>query len=148
MMTCSLIFYCKESRQLMLVYEYMPGGSLKDHLYGPTAELSKLDWKTRLKIALDAAQGMEYLHVGFTPKIIHSDVKSANILLDKNMTGPTAELSKLDWKTRLKIALDAAQGMEYLHVGFTPKIIHSDVKSANILLDKNMTGKLDDFGLS
>eukprot|EP01018_Ginkgo_biloba_P020928 Gb_12304 [translate_table: standard] len=93
----SLLGYCNESRQLMLVYEYMPGGSLKDHLYGPTAELSTLDWKTRLKIVLDAAQGMEYLHVGCTPKIIHRDVKSANILLDKNMTGKLADfgLSKM-----------------------------------------------------
>eukprot|EP01018_Ginkgo_biloba_P040774 Gb_37625 [translate_table: standard] len=93
----SLFGYCSESRQLMLVYEYMPGGSLKDHLYGPAADISKLDWKTRLKIVLDAAQGMEYLHVGCTPKIIHRDVKSANILLDKNMTGKLADfgLSKM-----------------------------------------------------
>lgn len=84
----SLLGYCNESRELMLAYEYMPGGSLKDHLYGDN---TKLDWRTRLKIALDAAYGLEYLHVGCTPKIIHRDVKTANILLDANLNGKLAD---------------------------------------------------------
>ncbi|GLJ57875.1 hypothetical protein SUGI_1382850 [Cryptomeria japonica] len=59
----SLLGYCNESRALMLVYEYMLGGSLKDHLYGTSAEqYPNLDWKNRLNIALDAARGLEYLH--------------------------------------------------------------------------------------
>lgn len=81
----------------MLIYEHMPGGSLRDHLYGPRAEHSGLIWKRRLKITLDAAQGLEYLHVGCTPKIIHRDIKTANILLDNNLNGKLADfgLSKM-----------------------------------------------------
>lgn len=93
----SLLGYCNETSELMLVYEHMSGGSLRGHLYGSTSERSQLNWKTRLKIASDAAQGMEYLHVGCTPKIIHRDIKTANILLDKNFSGKLADfgLSKM-----------------------------------------------------
>jgi serine/threonine protein kinase len=83
----SLLGYCNESRELMLIYDHMSGGSLKDRLYGLNAQSSELNWKTRLKIALDAGQGLEYLHMGCTPKIIHRDVKTANILLDSNLNG-------------------------------------------------------------
>uniref|UniRef100_A0A0D6QTN4 Protein kinase domain-containing protein n=1 Tax=Araucaria cunninghamii TaxID=56994 RepID=A0A0D6QTN4_ARACU len=88
----SLLGYCNESRELMLVYDWMPGGSLRDQLYGRYAgEYPNLDWKTRLQIVLDAAQGLEYLHVSCTPKIIHRDVKSANILLDANLNAKLAD---------------------------------------------------------
>ncbi|XP_059072107.1 probable leucine-rich repeat receptor-like protein kinase At2g28990 [Cryptomeria japonica] len=88
----SLLGYCNESRALMLVYEYMLGGSLKDHLYGTSAEqYPNLDWKNRLNIALDAARGLEYLHVSCTPRIIHRDIKTANILLDDKLNGKLAD---------------------------------------------------------
>jgi serine/threonine protein kinase len=87
----SLLGYCNETREVMLIYEHMSRGSLRDHLYGPSAENSQLNWKTRLKIALDAAQGLEYLHVGCSPKIIHRDIKTANILLDGDLNGKLAD---------------------------------------------------------
>eukprot|EP00253_Pinus_taeda_P010391 PITA_10391 len=87
----SLLGYCSKTEQVMLIYEHMSGGSLRDHLYGPRAENSYLNWKRRLRIALDAAQGLEYLHVGCTPKIIHRDIKTANILLDSNLNGKLAD---------------------------------------------------------
>eukprot|EP00253_Pinus_taeda_P010018 PITA_10018 len=93
----ALLGYCSESRGLMLIYEYMAGASLRDRLYGTSPEVSELSWKARLNIALDAAQGLEYLHVGCTPKIIHRDVKTANILLDSSLNGKLADfgLSKM-----------------------------------------------------
>eukprot|EP00253_Pinus_taeda_P008326 PITA_08326 len=87
----SLLGYCNQSRKVMLIYEHMSGGSLMDHLYGVNAGNSELNWKIRLKIALDAAQGLEYLHIGCIPKIIHRDIKTANILIDSNMNGKLAD---------------------------------------------------------
>ncbi|KAL5576676.1 hypothetical protein UlMin_018375 [Ulmus minor] len=64
----------------LLVYEYMPNGSLGDLLHSSKGGL--LDWPTRYKIALDAAEGLSYLHHDCVPPIVHRDVKSNNILLD------------------------------------------------------------------
>jgi serine/threonine protein kinase len=75
----SLIGYCLEDNQQMLIYEYMHKGSLYDHLYGDssTSANEQLDWTTRLHIALNASQGLEYLHSGCNPSIIHRDVKTS-----------------------------------------------------------------------
>ncbi|KAF5742534.1 hypothetical protein HS088_TW09G00584 [Tripterygium wilfordii] len=75
----NLLGYCAEMGERLLVYEFMPHGTLDDHLHG---ELSPLDWNMRLKISLQAARGLEYLHNEVTPPIVHRDVKTANILLD------------------------------------------------------------------
>ncbi|KAF9614706.1 hypothetical protein IFM89_019834 [Coptis chinensis] len=66
----------------LLFYDYMENGSLWDLLHGP-GKKQKLDWDTRLRIALGAARGLTYLHHDCSPRIIHRDVKSSNILLNK-----------------------------------------------------------------
>ncbi|KAK4785956.1 hypothetical protein SAY86_002645 [Trapa natans] len=76
-----LIGFCAEKDQKLLVYEYMPLGSLEAHLHDLTPRRKALDWDTRMKIAAGAAQGLEYLHDKLNPPIIYRDLKCSNILL-------------------------------------------------------------------
>ncbi|XP_059429385.1 probable LRR receptor-like serine/threonine-protein kinase At1g06840 isoform X2 [Corylus avellana] len=92
----SLIGYCDEGGEQMLVYEFMSNGSLRDHL---SASKSKepLSFAMRLRIALGSAKGILYLHTEANPPIFHRDIKASNILLDSNYTAKVADfgLSRL-----------------------------------------------------
>ncbi|OVA17137.1 Protein kinase domain [Macleaya cordata] len=90
-----LVGFCFEQGEQMLVYEFMPNGTLRESLSGRSG--IHLDWKRRLRVALGSARGLAYLHELANPPIIHRDVKSTNILLDANLTAKVADfgLSKL-----------------------------------------------------
>ncbi|KAK1389064.1 Chitin elicitor receptor kinase 1 [Heracleum sosnowskyi] len=90
-----LIGYCVEG-SLFLVYEYIENGNLSEHLRG-SGERPPLSWPGRVQIALDSARGLEYIHEHTVPVYIHRDIKSANILIDKNFHGKVADfgLTKL-----------------------------------------------------
>ncbi|KAJ9551376.1 hypothetical protein OSB04_015421 [Centaurea solstitialis] len=92
----SLIGFCEHNKEMILVYEYMPNGTLDHHLH---KALTPLSWMQRLKIAKGAAQGLEYLHngVGTQHGVIHRDIKSSNILLDENLEAKISDfgLSKV-----------------------------------------------------
>nr|XP_029151616.1 chitin elicitor receptor kinase 1 [Arachis hypogaea] len=90
----TLIGYCVEG-SLFLVYEYIENGNLSQHLRNSDSE--PLPWSTRVQIALDSARGLEYIHEHTMPVYIHRDVKSENILLDRNFRGEVADfgLTKL-----------------------------------------------------
>ncbi|CAA7389483.1 unnamed protein product [Spirodela intermedia] len=93
----SFLGYCQQGGKNILVYEFMHNGTLKDHLFGSLARERNLSWIKRLEIAEDAGRGIEYLHTGCTPSVIHRDLKSSNILLDSNMRAKVSDfgLSKL-----------------------------------------------------
>ncbi|KAF6159917.1 hypothetical protein GIB67_033001, partial [Kingdonia uniflora] len=93
-----LVGFCFEQGKQMLVYEFMPNGTLREGLSGRSGIY--LDWKMRLRIALGFARGLTYLHELANLSIIHRDVKSTNILLDEKLTAKVADfgLSKLTAK--------------------------------------------------
>ncbi|XP_072959347.1 probable LRR receptor-like serine/threonine-protein kinase At1g07650 [Typha angustifolia] len=89
---------CIEENQLLLIYEYMENNSLGRALFGRVEHQLKLNWLTRYKICLGIAKGLAYLHEESVLKIVHRDIKAANILLDKNLNPKISDfgLAKLN----------------------------------------------------
>ncbi|XVE92392.1 hypothetical protein REPUB_Repub01dG0093300 [Reevesia pubescens] len=92
----SLIGYCDEEGEQMLVYEFMSNGTLRDHLSANEAK-EPLSFEMRLRVSLDLAKGILYLHTEADPPIFHRDIKATNILLDSKFTAKVADfgLSRL-----------------------------------------------------
>lgn len=88
--------FADQAGHLVLVYDYMPNGTLYDYLRDKD-KVKDLQWKRRLQIAIGAARGLEYLHHGAMPPVIHRDVKTSNILLDASLNAKVADfgLSKI-----------------------------------------------------
>ncbi|KAH9665551.1 LRR receptor-like serine/threonine-protein kinase IOS1 [Citrus sinensis] len=84
-----LVGYCDEGTNMGLIYEFMANGNLQSHLLEDKADT--LSWERRLQIASESAQGLEYLHNGCKPPIVHRDVKSANILLNEKFQAKLAD---------------------------------------------------------
>ncbi|KAK9044200.1 hypothetical protein V6N11_072516 [Hibiscus sabdariffa] len=76
-----LIGWCHEKKELLLVYEFMPNGSLDSHLFNQN---SLLPWELRFRIAQGLASGLLYLHEGWQQCVVHRDIKSSNVLLDSD----------------------------------------------------------------
>ncbi|GAB4850200.1 hypothetical protein Ancab_029494 [Ancistrocladus abbreviatus] len=143
-----LLGYCISGDQRLLVYEYMPNNSVTFHLRAgredPRAKI--LDWATRMRIALGSAKGFAYLHEDCTPRVIHRDVKSNNILLDSNFGAKVSDFGLAqffpDEDTHVSITLAGTMGYlapEYSSGGkLTPK---SDVYSFGVVLLELISGR-------
>jgi hypothetical protein len=143
----NLIGYCADGDQRLLVYEYMSRGSLEDHLLDLTPDQIPLDWDTRIRIALGAAMGLEYLHDKANPPVIYRDLKAANILLDGEFNAKLsdfglAKLGPVGDKQHVSSRVMGTYGYcapEYQRTGqLTTK---SDVYSFGVVLLELITGR-------
>ncbi|XP_052619659.1 probable serine/threonine-protein kinase PBL10 [Lactuca sativa] len=141
-----LIGYCLEDEQRLLVYEFMPRGSLENHLFRRGSYFQPLSWSLRLKAALGAAKGLAFLHNAKT-KVIYRDFKTSNVLLDSNYNaklsdfglakdGPTGDKSHVSTRVMGTYGYAAP---EYLATGhLTSK---SDVYSFGVVLLEMLSGR-------
>ncbi|CAK7325864.1 unnamed protein product [Dovyalis caffra] len=148
-----LVGYCEDGDERLLVYDYMKNGALYDHLHDKDniEKSSSLinSWKMRIKIALDAARGIEYLHNYAVPPIIHRDIKSSNILLDANWTARVSDFglslmgpeSERDYNYRPTKAAGTVGYIDPEYYGLNVLTAKSDVYGLGVVLLELLTGK-------
>ncbi|WOK96466.1 receptor protein kinase TMK1 [Canna indica] len=142
----SILGYCMEGNEKLLVYEYMPQGDLSKHLFQwKQLELDPLSWKKRLNIALDVARGLEYLHNFANQCFIHRDLKSSNILLCDDYRAKISDfgLAKLapDGKNSFATRLAGTFGYLAPEYAVTGKVTTKvDVFSFGVVLMELLTG--------
>ncbi|KAL4612056.1 hypothetical protein ACB092_08G171200 [Castanea dentata] len=139
-----LIGYCSESENRLLVYEFMPKGSLENHLFRKGVQ--PIAWPTRMNIAISVARGLSFLH-SLDANVIYRDLKASNILLDSDFNaklsdfglardGPTGDNTHVS--TRV-VGTRGYAAPEYVATGhLTPK---SDVYSFGVVLLELLSGK-------
>ncbi|XP_017981779.1 PREDICTED: probable serine/threonine-protein kinase At1g01540 [Theobroma cacao] len=141
-----LLGYCAEGAQRMLVYEYVDNGNLEQWLHGDVGPCSPLTWEIRMNIVLGTAKGLTYLHEGLEPKVVHRDIKSSNILLDKQWNPKVSDfgLAKLlgserSYVTTRVMGTFGYVAPEYASTGMLNE--RSDVYSFGILLMEIISGR-------
>ncbi|KAL0382638.1 UNVERIFIED_CONTAM: Serine/threonine-protein kinase PBL27 [Sesamum calycinum] len=143
----NLIGYCADGDQRLLVYEYMPLGSLEDHLHDLPPDKKRLDWNTRMKIAAGAAKGLEYLHDKANPPVIYRDLKCSNILLDEGYHPKLsdfglAKLGPVGDKTHVSTRVMGTYGYCAPEYAMTGQLtLKSDVYSFGVVLLEIITGR-------
>ncbi|XP_044512175.1 probable serine/threonine-protein kinase At1g01540 [Mangifera indica] len=141
-----LLGYCAEGAHRMLVYEYVDNGNLEQWLHGDVGPYSPLTWEIRMNIILGTAKGLTYLHEGLEPKVVHRDIKSSNILLDKQWNPKVSDfgLAKLlgserSYVTTRVMGTFGYVAPEYASTGMLNE--RSDVYSFGILIMEIISGR-------
>ncbi|CAF1794829.1 unnamed protein product [Brassica oleracea var. botrytis] len=144
-----LVGYCADGDQRLLVYDYVTGGSLQNHLHEPKSDREPMDWTTRMQIAYGAAQGLDYLHDKVNPPVIYRDLKASNVLLDDDLCPKLSDfgLHKLGPGTGDKMVALTSRVMgtygysapEYTRGGNLT--LKSDVYSFGVVLLELITGR-------
>ncbi|CAD5173311.1 unnamed protein product [Musa acuminata subsp. malaccensis] len=148
-----LLGFCSNHETNLLVYEYMPNGSLGEVLHGKKG--GHLLWETRYKIAVEAAKGLCYLHHDCSPLILHRDVKSNNILLDSNFEAHVADFGLAKFllqdagASECMSAIAGSYGYIAPEYAYTLRVDEkSDVYSFGVVLLELVTGRkpVGEFG--
>ncbi|KAL2570392.1 hypothetical protein GLYMA_18G237100v4 [Glycine max] len=141
-----LLGYCVEGAYRMLVYEYVDNGNLEQWLHGDVGAVSPLTWNIRMNIILGTARGLAYLHEGLEPKVVHRDVKSSNILIDRQWNSKVSDfgLAKLlcsenSYVTTRVMGTFGYVAPEYACTGMLTE--KSDIYSFGILIMEIITGR-------
>ncbi|KAL2906312.1 hypothetical protein RDABS01_037077 [Bienertia sinuspersici] len=141
-----LLGYCAEGAERMLVYEYVNNGNLEQWLHGDVGPISPLTWEIRMNIILGTAKGLTYLHEGLEPKVVHRDIKSSNILLDKQWNAKVSDfgLAKLlgsehSYVTTRVMGTFGYVAPEYASTGMLNE--RNDVYSFGILIMEIISGR-------
>ncbi|KAL8554244.1 hypothetical protein ACS0TY_002446 [Phlomoides rotata] len=138
--------YCVEGAYRMLVYEFVDNGNLDQWLHGDVGEVSPLTWDIRTNIIIGTAKGLAYLHEGLEPKVVHRDIKSSNILLDRQWHSKLSDfgLAKLlnsesSYVTTRVMGTFGYVAPEYACTGMLNE--KSDIYSFGILIMEIITGR-------
>ncbi|MBA0605168.1 hypothetical protein Godav_017772, partial [Gossypium davidsonii] len=141
-----LLGYCVEGAYRMLVYEYVDNGNLEQWVHGDVGDVSPLTWEIRMNIIVGTAKGLAYLHEGLEPKVVHRDVKSSNILLDRQWNPKVSDfgLAKLlcsenSYVTTRVMGTFGYVAPEYACTGMLNE--KSDVYSFGILIMEIISGR-------
>ncbi|KAM2280824.1 hypothetical protein ACFX1S_041502 [Malus domestica] len=143
----NLVGYCADGDQRLLVYEYMPLGSLEDHLHDLPPDGKHLDWNTRMKIAAGAAKGLEHLHDKANPPVIYRDLKCSNILLGEGYHPKLsdfglAKLGPVGDNTHVSTRVMGTYGYCAPEYAMTGQLtLKSDVYSFGVVLLEIITGR-------
>ncbi|KAG9445555.1 hypothetical protein H6P81_011683 [Aristolochia fimbriata] len=133
----NLLGYCADMGERLLVYEFMPHGTLHDHLHG--GGLSALNWNLRLRVWMQASRGLQYLHKEAVPSIVHRNIKTSNILLDADWGARLADFGLSSSNDRMRAEEMVYLDPEYLKTqSFTEK---SDVYSFGVVLLEILSGR-------
>ncbi|CAL5060123.1 unnamed protein product [Urochloa decumbens] len=138
--------YCTEGDQRILVYNHLENNSLAQTLLGSNHSNIQFNWKTRVNICLGIAHGLEYLHHGVNPHIVHRDIKASNILLDRDLTPKISDfgLAKLLPPNATHVSTRVAGTLGYLAPEYAIRgqvTRKSDVYSFGVLLLEIVSGR-------
>ncbi|KAK7316704.1 hypothetical protein RJT34_00362 [Clitoria ternatea] len=141
-----LLGYCIEGVHRLLVYEYVNNGNLDQWLHGVMSQQGTLTWEARMKVILGTAKALAYLHEAIEPKVVHRDIKSSNILIDKEFNAKVSDfgLAKLlgSGESHITTRVMGTFGYvapEYANTGLLNE--RSDIYSFGVLLLEVVTGR-------